>query len=229
MPGEREARRALADVCRRLYERGLIAGLEGNASVRLKNGNVLVTPAGVAKGDAHPDAMVVVDPSGRPAGGGRPSSELAVHLELYAARDDVGAVVHAHPPAATAFAVAGVPIPDDVVPEGIVVLGPVALVPFAAPGTGALAERLAPFAAHHDTFLLDHHGAVTVGDTLASAYCRMESLEHTARILLAARLLGPVRPLPPREVAGLRAQRQASGPRSATQPRATARRRRRKE
>ena len=208
------ARREIAAVCRSLYERGLIAGPDGNVSVRLGPGRLLVTPGGVSKAHIRPADMVVVEvpPSGVPRRGSRrPSSELAVHLRVYARRPDVGAVVHAHPPVATGFAVAGEGFPATVLPEIIVQVGAVPLVPYELPGTEALAERCEPFLAAHDAFLMANHGAVTVGPSLAVAHQRMESLEHTARILLTARLLGRVNELSPAAVAALLAARVGGG------------------
>jgi L-fuculose-phosphate aldolase len=129
------------------------------------------------------------------AGEGRPSSELAMHLAIYAARPDVRAVVHAHPPVATAFGVAGEPLPDDVLPELICQVGPVAMVPYFTPGTREAHAALAPYLAGHDAFVLANHGATTVGGSLDEAHRRMESLEHAARIVQAARALGRVTPL----------------------------------
>lgn len=196
MVGATAARRARADivrVCRRLWERGLIAGPDGNVSVRLDARRVLVTPAGSCKVDVGEDALLVVDLDGRVLDGdGRPSTELAMHLAAYRARPDVGAVVHAHPPTATGFAVAGESIPDGVLPEVICQMGAVALLPYATPGTPAAAAAFAPFLATHDAFLMGNHGATTLGPTLEAAHQRMESLEHAARIILTARLLGHV-------------------------------------
>jgi L-fuculose-phosphate aldolase len=151
---------------------------------------------------------VVVDMAGaQVAGARRPSSELGMHLRVYAMRADVGAVVHAHPPTATGFAVAGEGFMADVLPEIIFQLGRVPLVPYATPGTPAVAEGLAPFIPEHDAFLLANHGATTVGETLLVAHQRMESLEHAARILLVARQLGHVAVLAPDQVAALQAAR----------------------
>jgi L-fuculose-phosphate aldolase len=202
----------IVDVCRRLYARGLISALEGNVSARLSDGTVLVTPAGVPKGELAAESLVVVDATGTVQGTGTPTSELAVHLRIYACRPDVGAVVHAHPPVATGFAVAGETIPHGVLPEVVVFLGAVALVEYAMPGTADLAVAVAACAERHDALLLAHHGAVTVGRSLSAAYCRMESLEHAARIVLAARLVGSVTPLPPEQVAALEAYRRAHDP-----------------
>jgi L-fuculose-phosphate aldolase len=205
--GEAAAREAVARVCRRLWERGLIAGPDGNVSVRLDAERLLVTPSGASKCDVAPADLLIVSPGdGRIVEGrGRASSELAMHLAIYRARPDVGAVVHAHPPTATGFAVAGETLPDGVLPELICQVGAVALVPYFMPGTPAAADALAPYLAGHDAFLLANHGATTVGPTLGAAHQRMESLEHAARILFTARALGRVTPLTASQRAALQA------------------------
>ena len=194
-------------MCRRLYERGLIAGPDGNVSVRLDADRVIVTPSGMSKVDVTAADLVEVTLDGESCGGGRPSSEVAVHLRIYAHRADVGAVVHAHPPVATGFAVAGEGFDATVLPELIYQVGRVPLLPYDTPGTTALAERFDPYIIGHDAFLMANHGAVTVGSSLLVAHQRMESLEHAARILLTARLLGRVNELPPASVAELLAAR----------------------
>ena len=199
-------RAAIVRVCRRLWERGLIAGPDGNVSLRLGPDRLLVTPSGGAKVDVAADDLLEVDLAGHVlAGAGRASSELAMHLAIYRARPDVGAIVHAHPPTATGFAVAGETLPDGVLPELICQMGAVALVPYSTPGTPAAAAALAPYLSGHHAFLLANHGATTVGATLDEAHRRMESLEHAARILLAARLLGRVTPLTDEQRAALQA------------------------
>ncbi len=145
-------------------------------------------------------------------GARRPSSELAVHLRAYQQRADVRAVVHAHPPFATAFAVAGIALDNASLAELRAGVGPVALVPYATPGTAAVADHFDPFWASHDAFLMAHHGALALGTSLDAAHHRMESLEHGARILWAARALGPVPSLSADALAALDAQRQASRP-----------------
>lgn len=198
-------------VCCRLYDRGLIAGQDGNVSVRLASGHILVTPAGLSKVNVLPDDLVELTADGVQVTRGLPaSSEVGMHLRIYRERADVRAVVHAHPPVATAFGVAGRDFMDAVLPEAIFHLGSVPLVPFAMPGTPALAESMAPFLAGHDAFLLASHGATTVGPSLRLAHQRMESLEHAARILHAAESLGPVTPLRPDEVTALRKAREAA-------------------
>jgi L-fuculose-phosphate aldolase len=202
------AARRMAACCRRLAERGLIAGVDGNLSVRLARGRVLVTPSGRHKADLRPGDMVEVDAAGRRRRGRlKPTSELDLHLTILAARADVGAVVHAHPPVATGFAVAGEGLDALVLPELLVLCGPVPLVPYGEPGTPELGRLVGPVIAAHDAVLLANHGAVTVGPTLDVAWQRMESLEHAARILLAARQVGRVTPLPPAAADRLLARR----------------------
>jgi L-fuculose-phosphate aldolase len=206
------ARRDIVTVCKRLYERGLIAGAEGNVSVRLAADRLLVTPSGMSKTDIGVDDLVEVRPDGtRLRGRRRPSSEIAVHLRIYARRADVRAVVHAHPPVATGFAVAGEGFTGCVLPEMIFQVGWVPLVPYDTPGTEALADRFEPYLVTHDAFLMANHGAITVGPTLLLAHQRMESLEHTARILLTARLLGRVNELTADQVAAVIAARERAG------------------
>jgi L-fuculose-phosphate aldolase len=198
----------IVDVCRRLYERGLIAGPDGNVSVRLPGGDVMITPSGRSKGKVTADSLVVVDITGHPVDrGGRPSSEMQMHLRIYQRRADVNAIVHAHPPTATGFGVAGLSIAAPVLPEVILQMGTVPLVPYATPGTDALPDAMEPFLLDHDAFLLANHGATTVGASLESAHQRMESLEHAARILWVARSLGTVNELSATDVMALRGRK----------------------
>ena len=216
MRGTLAARREIVEVCRRLWERGLIAGPDGNVSVRAAGGRILVTPSGLSKVDVRPADIVELALDGAPHRGRRTrtarraSSEVGLHLRIYARRADVHAVVHAHPPTATGFAVAGEDFMAPVLPEIILQCGGVPLVPYATPGTAAVANGVEPFLDRHDAFLMANHGATTVGASLRIAHQRMESLEHVARILLTARLLGRVRPLSDSEAASLHAVRAAA-------------------
>jgi len=198
----------MAQCCRQLAERGLIAGQDGNLSVRLGRDRALVTPSGVIKALVGPLDMVEVDLGGRKRRGRRnPTTELDLHLRILTRRPDVGAVVHAHPPLATAFAVAGQTFDTFVLPELILQCGQVPLVHYGTPGTPELGDRLEPYLAGHNAWLLANHGAVTVGPTLDAAWIRMESLEHGARIIWAARALGRVNELTSDAVARLEAHR----------------------
>ena len=190
--------------CRRLWQGGLIAGQDGNVSVRHAPGRLLVTPRGLLKSELTPEDIVEVDLEGRHLGGSRmASTELDLHLRVYRRRPDCGAVVHAHPPMATAFAVVGEGIPGNVLPEVAVLMGEVPLVPYATTGTPALGDAVEPFLEGHDAVLLANHGAVAWGGSLATARIRMESLEHAARILAAARCLGPITRLTPDQMTDL--------------------------
>ena len=186
----------MALCCRQLAAGGLIAGRDGNLSVRLGPDRVLVTPSGLIKSLLSAGDMVEVGLAGRKRRGRRnPTSELDLHLRILTRRPDVGAVVHAHPPAATGFAVAGEEIPANLLPELIFLVGRVPIVPYGTPGTPELGDRVEPYLAEHDALLLANHGAVTMGRTLDQAWIRMETLEHAARIIMAARAIGQPQPL----------------------------------
>jgi len=197
--------RRMALCCRQLAAGGLIAGRDGNLSVRLGPDRVLVTPSGLIKSLLTAGDMVEVGLSGRKRRGRRnPTSELDLHLRILTRRPDVWAVVHAHPPAVTGFAVAGEEIPANLLPELIFLVGRVPIVPYGTPGTPELGDRVEPYVAEHDALLLANHGAVTMGKTLDQAWIRMESLEHAARIVVAALTVGQPRPLDAAAVRKLR-------------------------
>ncbi|HYL29801.1 MAG TPA: class II aldolase/adducin family protein [Gemmatimonadales bacterium] len=200
----RDAARDIVRCCRRLWEAGLIAGADGNVSVRLGRDRLLVTPRGLHKAELTARDLVEVSLSGsHRRGSRRATTELDLHLRAYRRHGDCGAVVHAHPPVATAFAVAGEPMPADVLPELILYLGDVPVAPYATTGTSALGDVVEPLLARHVAVLLANHGAVTWGPDLATARIRMESLEHSARILLAARVLGRTTRLSPDQIDAL--------------------------
>jgi L-fuculose-phosphate aldolase len=200
----RDAARDVVRCCRRLWEAGLIAGADGNVSVRLGPDRLLVTPRGLHKAELTARDLVEVRLSGaHRRGSRRATTELDLHLRAYRRHGDCGAVVHAHPPVATAFAVAGEPMPADVLPELILYLGAVPVAAYATTGTPALGDVVEPLLARHVAVLLANHGAVTWGPDLATARIRMESLEHSARILLAARLLGRTTRLSPEQIHAL--------------------------
>lgn len=186
----------MCDLGRRLWQRDLVGGLEGNLSVRLSPQRILCTPTGLSKGHMKPSDLVIIDPKGNPIGEGKPSSEIKLHLRMYAKRPDCQAVIHAHPPTATAFALAGEDIPDDLLPEAAFVLGSVATAPFGTPGTDEVPDRIEPLLQDHKTFLMESHGAVVMGKDLPDAYQRMETLERVARIIFMARALGKPKPMP---------------------------------
>ena len=179
--------RRMALCCRQLAAHGLIAGRDGNLSVRLTPQRILVTPSGRLKALITAGDMVEVDRHGATRDRRRkPTSELDLHLRILRHRPDVNAVVHAHPVTATAFAVAGKEIPGNLLPELNLLVGPVPLVPFGQSGTTELGDRVLPYLEGCNAMLLAKHGAVTLGGTLDEAWIRMETLEHSARIILTA-------------------------------------------
>ncbi len=192
---ERELRMQMCEVCKELWDRGLIGGAEGNVSCRLDEKRILTTPAGSIKGKLNPSDLALITPEGECLGEQCPSSEIAMHLRIYQLSGAM-AVVHAHPPAATAFALAGRNIPNHTLPEADIVLGDVALVPFAIPGTAAMGDALAPFLEKSTVFLLGSHGVATIGADLTGAHIKMETVERVAKTLLLAGLLGGPQPLP---------------------------------
>lgn len=205
---EETLRADIVEIGRRLHERGYIASNDGNITVRLDEDLVLTTPKGVSKGFMSPDMMVVTDMSGRKMRGQRnPSSELLVHLEVYRSRPDVKAVVHAHPPVATGFAVAGIPLDRAVLAEVITTLGSIPIADYGTPSTQELPDAVRKYIKAHDGLLLANHGALTVAGDVFAAYYKMETIEHFARISLVARLLGRERLLSREEVERLQGLR----------------------
>ena len=181
----------IVEIGRRMYARGYTASNDGNISVRLGADQLLMTPKSVCKGFMTPDMMCVTDLNGRKISGDRdPSSEALMHLEVYRQRPDVNAVVHAHPPTATGFAVAGIPLDRAVLAEVLTTLGSIPLAEYATPSTAELPEAVRKYIKSHDGMLLANHGALTVGSDLYSAYYKMETIEHFAHISLVARMLG---------------------------------------
>lgn len=195
-PQEDGLRREIARYCRMLSEKDYAPGTSGNISARLPDGRLLVTPTGMGKWRVEPEDMLIVDAGGRVLPGkGRPTSELDMHLSLYKVRPDARAVVHAHPPTATGFACAGIPLNQPLVAEFVEALGCAPLAPFGTPGTPELSDSLAELAKDNDAILLANHGAVTLGKDLFDAYAKMELVEHCAKITLTARQLGRERKL----------------------------------
>ena len=188
---EEQIRADIVEAGRRMYSRGYVASNDGNISCRIDEHRLLTTPKSVSKGFMTPDMMVVVDYDGKKVAGDRDaSSELPMHLEIYRNRPDVNAVVHAHPPLATGFAVAGIPLTRAVLAEVITTLGSIPIAEYGTPSTSELPEAVRKYIKAHDGLLLANHGAVTCGISVLSAYYKMETIEHFAKISLVARLLG---------------------------------------
>jgi L-fuculose-phosphate aldolase len=210
---ERLERERVVDFARRLHARGWVANHDGNLSVRLAAGRVLATPTATSKAAVTLESLLVVDDAGeKRSGPGKPFSEIGLHLTVYANRPEVRAVVHAHPPCATAIACAGSSLLERVfLAEAVVSLGPrIPTVPFAAPGKSACAA-LAPLVAEHDAVLLGQHGVLAWGVDVEQAYLRVELVEHLARIAIEAEKLGGVKPLPAEVVPALLEARKKAG------------------
>jgi L-fuculose-phosphate aldolase len=188
---ESTLRADIVEVGRRMYARGYTASNDGNISVRLGADRLLMTPRSVCKGFMSPDMMCITDLDGRKLQGDRdPSSEMLMHLEVYRQRPEVQSVVHAHPPTATGFAVAGIPLDRAVLAEVLTTLGSIPIAAYATPSTKELPEAVRRYIKAHDGMLLANHGALTVGTDVYGAYYKMETIEHFAKISLVARLLG---------------------------------------
>jgi L-fuculose-phosphate aldolase len=208
MNAEAQLRADIVEVGRRLYARGYTASNDGNISVKLDAGRLLMTPKNVCKGFMEPSMMCVTDLDGRKLAGERdPSSEMLMHLEVYRQRPDAHAVVHAHPPIATAFAVAGIPLDRAVLAEVVTTLGSVPIAEYATPSTMELPAAVSKYVKAHDGMLLANHGALTLGADLFSAYYKMETIEHFAKISFVARTLGGERLLSREEVERLQGLR----------------------
>jgi L-fuculose-phosphate aldolase len=195
---EQEVREQIVEFATRCYDRGLIVAGDGNISVRVAPNRVIATPSGVSKGWMKPEMMVLVDEAGNPLETTkyRVSSEFPMHQIIYRARPDIHAVVHAHPPHATGFAVAGLALDKAILSEVVLTLGCVPLARYGTPSTNELTAAIEPYLAYHDALLMANHGAVAYAETLEKAFNKLETLEHTARISLIARSLGNENTLP---------------------------------
>ena len=207
-----EAKKAIILFGQRLYLRGFVASNDGNLSIRVGDNAVWVTPTNVSKGFMTENMLVKLDLSGKVLEGThKPSSEIKMHLRIYRENSEVRAVVHAHPPASTAFAAAGIPLDRNVLQEAVVQLGTVPVAPFAIPGSEAVGDSVAPYCRDYRAVLLEYHGAVTWGDSLQQAYARMECLEQYAAIMLHLHTLGCTREMPHQLVQDLIGLRPAWG------------------
>lgn len=205
---EEMQRRELARYSGWIAQLGFAPGTSGNLSARLGRDRLLVTPTGMSKRFLKPEDMVIVDLQGRLVAGDRnATSELSMHLAIYHLRDDVHAVVHSHPPVATAFACSGRGLDDRLCQEAIMTLGTVPLARYATTGTDEVAASLAPYIPAHDAILMENHGSVTYGATVLEAFLRTETLEHLAQVTLACHQLGSPRPLGATEIAQLQLAR----------------------
>lgn len=188
-----ELREEICEICHRMWQLGWVAANDGNVSVKLDDGTFLATPTGISKSFIIPEKLVHIDKDGNVLEGLKgygPSSEIKMHLRCYQEREDVGAVLHAHPPVATGFAVANKSLDDYSMIETVIALGSIPLTPYGTPSTYEVPDAIAPYLKEHDAMLLANHGALTVGTDVLTAYYRMETLELFAKITLNAQLLG---------------------------------------
>ena len=212
MTDANQIKQEICEIGVRLYQRGLVAGTDGNISVRLTETEVLCTPAMQSKGFLAPSDICLVDMEGSQlAGTKRRTSEILLHLEILKCRPDVQSVVHCHAPHASAFALTGKEIPCGVMPEAEVCLGEIPLVPYETPGTAAFAQTIRPFVHRTNVCLLANHGTVTYADSLQQAYSLTEMLDAYCRILLLADRLGPVQSLSEKKRGELRQIRRDGG------------------
>jgi len=193
---EQSLRRDLVRFSRWLCRLGFMPGTSGNLSVRLDRHRLLVTPTGVSKALLKAADMVIVDMNGTPLAGTRKvTSEISMHLAVYHLRQDVEAVVHSHPPIATAFACSGRALNEMLCQEAVMALGAVPLAEYATTGTDEVAASLVPLIPGHEAILMANHGAVSYGETLLDAFLKMETVEHLAYVALVAHQLGSAQPL----------------------------------
>lgn len=188
-----EIKDQMCDVCHKMWQLGWVAANDGNVSVKLGDGTFLATPTGISKSFITPEKIVHIDKDANiieANGDYRPSSEIKMHLRCYKEREDVGAVLHAHPPVATGYAVANVPLDEYSMIETVIAIGSIPVTPYGTPSTYEVPDAIAPYLGEHDVVLLQNHGALSVGADLLTAYYRMETLELFAKISLNAHLLG---------------------------------------
>jgi len=207
-----EAGDSILEIGKRMYSHGLVVATDGNLSVRISEDRILVTPTGMNKGMLSRSDLVVTNLKGERIGGSRePTSEIKMHIRAYELRDDIQAVVHAHPPYATGFAVAGIALEECVLPEIIVSIGSVPLAEYATPATEEMPRSIEEVVKHCDAFLLRNHGVMTVGRDLLEAYHKLEMVEHLAKITFIAMQLGGPRPLSVEDVKKLYSLREPGG------------------
>ena len=194
-------RHQIISIGHRLWQQGMMPGGDGNISARIKPRMVLITASGVSKGALTNDDIIVLDAEQKRLGGkGEPSTEIDLHMLAYQLRNDVNAVVHAHPPFATALSSAGIELPYDLLPEVAIKIGRIPTAPFALPSTGDVAKVAGDYIKKYNAFLLEKHGAVALGRNLQEAFMRMELVEHLARVTFYVKLLGKYEPISPQDI-----------------------------
>ena len=206
MVNEYEIKKQICEIGKRIYDRGMVAANDGNISVKINDNEFLCTPTGVSKGFMTPDYICRVDKDGKVLeanGSFKPSSEIKMHMRVYAQRPDVQSVVHAHPIYATSFAIAGIPLTQPIMPEAVIALGCVPIAEYGTPSTNEIPDAVEKYLPYFDAVLLANHGALSFSDSLLAAYHKMESLEFYAQLLFNARQLGGPKELSDEQVKGL--------------------------
>ncbi|MDP8236827.1 MAG: class II aldolase/adducin family protein [Candidatus Erginobacter occultus] len=211
MTAEYAIRKEIVEIGRRMYDKDLVAATDGNISSRLDDNRFLITPTGSCLGFLKSSELVLIDAEGSPLSPGRPTSEYRLHLEVYLRRKDVAAIVHGHPPICTAFSVAGETLDRCVLPEVVFTIGAVPTTAYGTPTTDEPPRIVREHIGSCDAMILDRHGTLTVGPTLAEAYYKLEKIEHSARVILAAKTLGRVQVLSPEQVEKLLEVRRSAG------------------
>ncbi len=207
-----QAKLDIIEAGRRVYDRGYVASNDGNISCRIEEDRILTTPTGVSKGFLKLEELCIVDMDGTLVSGQkRPSSEIGMHIFLYRERPDARAVVHAHPPTATGFAVAGIPLTACVLPEVVITLGAIPIAGYGTPGGPEISETIKEYVKDYDGYLLENHGATTICTDVMDAYYKMETMEHFAKILFVSKQLGGYNELNAEQVAKLVAIRDRMG------------------
>ena len=198
---ESKARQEIIEVCQRLYRKEYVTAYDGNVSIRLGPNRFLVTPSGFCKGDLTENDLIICNKHGEKLQGDhRITSEFPMHLKAYQLRDDINAVVHAHPPLATSLSLAGISLARCILPEVILSLGSIPTTSYATPTTPEGADVITELIPHYDAIILDRHGSLTVGKTAMAAYYKLEKIEHTAKITITARQLGTIKTLEPMQL-----------------------------
>ncbi len=189
-------RKELVETCKRMYQRGFIAATDGNVSIKVNENRILFTPSGICKGFLEPDQIIVTDKTGNKiAGKGKVTTEIFMHLAAYQERPDINAVVHGHPPTTIAFTFANIDFEKYLLPEVVITLGSIPVIPYELTGTYELASGIKPFIKNADAVVLEKHGVVAVGKDVFDAYYKLEKVEHNAHIFYMAKQLGNIYPL----------------------------------
>ena len=214
MQSEMDIKIEMCEIGKRVCNRGMVAANDGNFSVKLSDNEFLCTPTGVSKGFMTPEYICKVDAEGNVIEaneGFKPSSEIKMHMRVYKEREDVKAVVHAHPMYATTFAVCGLPLTEPIMPEAVLSLGTVPLAKYGTPSTMEIPDAVSEYLPYYDAVLLENHGALSYADSLMGAYHKMESLEFYARLLYQAKMLGGPKELTDEQVKRLYGMRRQYG------------------